>query len=123
MELGVTLSSIKPLVPSVEGDDDVHHLEAHVCVQPGLIKQNGVHTDVDDRSRPAPDVLPDAQEDTDHSENRGDNFERMHGGVRVDLPRKSFNVARAATLVFLLSACFLRKPPTQPVNTPELPVV
>jgi D-alanyl-D-alanine dipeptidase len=123
MELGVALASIQPLVPSIDGDDDVHHLQAHVGVQPGMIEHDRVEADVDDRRRPAPDILSDAQVYTDHSKRRGDIFEQVHGGVRVGRRGSSFNVARSFALIFLLGACFLHRKPPAPVNTPELPTV
>src|SRR6476646_3545847 len=118
LELSVTLTAIKPLIPAVERNDDINHLETHVRVKPRLVENEGVKPDVHNRRGPTPDILPDAEIYADDSEQRRDSLEWIHRGENtLYVSPMQFRVIRAALLFMVASACFqFRRPPPQPVN-------
>ena len=62
-ELRTLGAAVQPLIPAVDGQDEINDLQAHVGVQARATKHNDVEADVDDRGRPAPDVLTGAEID------------------------------------------------------------
>src|SRR2546430_12349503 len=106
----MTFSTVEPLVPSIKRDDHVHHLQAHVGVQPRLKKYNRVEANIYDRGWPAPDVLPYAEVNADYSKKRGKTFECIHRGQKMN---RGASFLRASMLVISLGACahFQKTPP------------
>src|SRR5678815_1334516 len=97
----------------------VHHLQPHVGIESRVKENDRIQTHVRNRGWPAPDILSDAEINADDAEQGGNGLDGIHGRVRLGSARQSFNVLHVVALTLALNACFLRKPPPQPVNTPE----
>src|SRR5215216_3521310 len=123
------------MVPAIRVQYHVDHLQAGIGVQLRLEEHDYVETDVDDRRRPAPDILPDTQENADDAKHCSDDFygihcmrmDRMSGEYRRSLrakyfPSMPFRFLQIGLLALSLGGCSIlhRKPP-EPINTPELP--
>src|SRR6185312_13918075 len=77
----MTRATIKPFVPPVQRQNEIDDLQSRIRVQAGSEEERGEERHVDERGRPAPDILARAQVNTDDSEDDGDSLQAT-GAVR-----------------------------------------
>jgi hypothetical protein len=81
-ELRPVLTAMQPLIPSVDGEHGVDHLQPHVGVELGVVEDERIQHDVHDRRRPTPDILADAEVYAQCANDGGDQLEWRH--VMID---------------------------------------
>ena len=67
-QLATLRAAVEPLVPAVNGQCQINGLQSHLAIKPALKEDDRVQADIDDRRRPAPDVLSCAEVDGDDAE-------------------------------------------------------
>lgn len=70
---------MQPEVPSLNARPEEEHLQAHVCVELDLEKENAERADTDNAGRPRPDILLHAEVDGEETKDDADEFEGGQG--------------------------------------------